>query len=186
MKAWLWAAFVCTGLVSGAAGAKAEEDYIPVLEREETAADPMPTPVQISSSPPTTLTVKAGNYTPEDAKTALDIVRKNCPLLDSAWDDVASVEVEVFEEFAAHRSSKGWKHTVGLRIRLSDNPLRMRALDEKYGAAGHVLHYALGGGTMPGMFATKRISQALCGLEVSESGADVFAAVPELSYLTRN
>jgi len=131
--------------------------------------------------------IKVRGFTKGDVDKAIDVFRQNCqPLGGKGWSDISKVEAEVSEEYAPHRTAKGWKTTVFLKLRLSNDPKIIPAADRDAGViAGQTLHYAIGGGTSPGYFATKRSSQLLCGLPVNDRGGDEFKAVPAFSFLER-
>jgi hypothetical protein len=134
-----------------------------------------------------TVVVNVEGYSEADAITALNTFRQNCrPLGDQFWNDVTEARVEVDEETANHRLSRGWKANVHLALKYADNPQVGPATASEAGVlAGHTLHYDLGGGQTPGFLASKRSSQYLCGLAVDPNGGDVFASVPALKFLDR-
>lgn len=134
-----------------------------------------------------TVDIKARGFTKADVEKAIEVFRQNCqPLGGKGWSDISKVEAEVSEEYAPHRTAKGWKTTVFLKLRLTNDPKIIPADDRDAGViAGQTLHYAIGGGTSPGYFATKRSSQLLCGLPVNDRGGDEFKAVPAFSFLER-
>ena len=102
------------------------------------------------------------------------------------WSDIVEIHGDLAEEYAQFRLDRGWKATLHLQLRLPDKLRNIPEYNQETGVInGHTLHYHLGGGHTPGFFATKRVSQFLCGLRVDQKGADVFADVPEMAVLNR-
>lgn len=134
-----------------------------------------------------TVDIKSSKYSKEDAADIVAMFRRNCrPLGNEFWADVGEVNVSISDEYAEHRLARGWTTNIHLSIKYSDNPNTGPAYAAGTGVlAGHTLHYDLGGGSSPGYLATKRSSQYLCGLSISDDGSDVFEPVPEFSALDR-
>lgn len=133
------------------------------------------------------ISIKSEGYTRDDAIVAVEVFRRHCkPLGDQFWSDIEEVSVEIFDEYAPHRLEKGWKHTVHLALKYSDNPKSGPAYGEGTGVlAGHTLHYDIGAGITPGFFASKRSSKYLCGVPLEPTGSDVFTPVSEFKFLDR-
>lgn len=133
------------------------------------------------------VTVEAeGGYSQADAEAALDILRDNCrPLGSEFWSDIETIELTIEEETAAYRMERGWKNSVHVRLKYSDDPQHGPAVASGIGVlAGHWLDFFLGGGDTPGIFVGKRVTQYLCGLSYTD-GSDVFVPVPELKFIDR-
>jgi hypothetical protein len=108
-----------------------------------------------------------------------------CTTLRRASGDIVRIEARAFDELAPNRQAKGWKASIHLSVTLKKNNLQ--SLPTYHPAtgvvAGHTLHYYLGGGASPGVFASKRVSQFLCGMPVDDSGTDTFASLASLRFL---
>lgn len=143
--------------------------------------------IQLASATEVTFDNKTKVFSEADLARAFDEFRAVClPLGGAYWSDVESVRVQAFDEYADHRLAKGWKATGHLAITMSENPSRMPAFNDEIGVmAGQTLHYDLGGSKTAGFFASKRVSQLVCGLKVKEDGTDAFMPAPELKFLAR-
>jgi hypothetical protein len=134
--------------------------------------------------PVVNITIKAEPLKREDVGRAIEIFKRACTPLNRYWTDIQTIDVEVSPEFADFRLEKGWKANIHVMIRVPDNPRLIPRSDSRIGAiAGHVLHYNLGGGRDPGMFGSKRVSQMLCGMPITDRGADTFKSIPDLGFL---
>lgn len=114
---------------------------------------------------------------PDALSKAAEIFLRSCtPLTSRYWGDVASAEG------SAIKSVSGDSVVVEIKIALKAKtsiPVR-----DEYGVPdGHVLYYTLRGGIQPGVVASKRVAQALCGMPVDRSGSDVFRPLPDLARL---
>jgi hypothetical protein len=134
------------------------------------------------------ITIDAKDYVPQDAENAIAAFRKACkPLGDDAmWSDLVEIRARISDEIASHRRIRGWKSTLHLELVVPDDPRHIPKQDPEIGAiAGHHLHYHLGGGATPGFYASKRVSQLLCGGPVGPSSSSRFTALPELAMMNR-
>lgn len=100
------------------------------------------------------------------------------------WSDLRAINAEIFTEYADYRLAKGWKTTILLTVTVPDKPKRIPVTSDKTGViSGQVLYYFIGGGREPGFFASKRASQYLCGMRVTQTGADEFLRAVEFGFL---
>lgn len=120
-----------------------------------------------------------------EVERAISEFRRICqPLGGAMWSDIRAVSAEVFAESASYRLAKGWKTTIMLKLTVPDYPQKIPMTSEQTGViAGHVLYYFIGGGREPGFFASKRASQYLCGMRVTQVGADEFLRASEFGFL---
>lgn len=120
-----------------------------------------------------------------DVEQAISEFRRICqPLGGAMWSDLQSANAEVFSEYVDYRLAKGWKTTILLKLTVPDRPIKIPELSTLTGViAGHVLYYYIGGGREPGFFARKRASQYLCGMRVTQVGADEFMRASEFGFL---
>lgn len=128
---------------------------------------------------------EGGRLPRADVERAISEFRQICqPLGGAMWSDLRAINAEVFAESADYRLAKGWKTTIRLRLTVPDYPSKIPATSEQTGViAGHVLYYYIGGGREPGFFASKRASQYLCGMRVTQVGADEFLRASEFGFL---
>jgi hypothetical protein len=114
---------------------------------------------------------------------ALSTFMRICaPLTTDYWRDVVSATATVFNEtYSKVRLERyGWRREIAIAVLINDHPT---VIPRKFDVASHTLHFALGGGTSPGIVASKT-AQALCGLG-SPGREDVFRSVPELAVIDR-
>lgn len=139
----------------------------------------------VLAEPSITIERKTDAISDDEVLRAIDTFREACqPLGKEYWPDVTSVIAEAFNEDAPYRLDLGWKHTIHLAIRFSDQPKHIPEFYDDIGVTvGHTLHYDLGAGNRTGFFAAKRVSQRLCGLPVDETGASVFKDDEGFSFL---
>src|SRR5688500_8965916 len=124
-----------------------------------------------AQEPPVNVSIQGNALPREDVLRAVEVFKRNCSPLNRYWADIEAINVAVREEFAAYRLAKGWKATIHVTIAVPDNPRLIPKADGRIGViAGHTLHYNLGGGAEPGMFGSKRVSQMLCGMPISDRG----------------
>ncbi len=78
-----------------------------------------------------------------------------------------------------------WTTNIQIEIVVTKNPRHIPALDTRHTVhlAGNTMHYAIGGGSEPGILATGRKSEILCGMPVSDGNRHTFKPVPALSFL---
>ncbi|MBB6308940.1 zinc ribbon domain-containing protein [Xanthobacter tagetidis] len=121
----------------------------------------------------------------DDVLRAIAAFREACrPLGGAMWADLTAVKARVQKEYAPHRLAKGWKTSIELELVVPDKPRLIPAYDERTGViAGHHLWYDLGGGKEPGFFASKRVSQMLCGSPIDQNGNVTFAKAPGLAFI---
>ena len=135
----------------------------------------------------TRIRIDVEGYSTEDVLQMIQIFRGNClPLGGSFWSDVTEVHAELVQETADYRLARDFRTTLNLRLKYADDPVFGPTIGTQVGVmAGHTLSYDLGGGPTPGYFASKKISQYLCGLSFDPNGSSIFVDVPELSVLDR-
>lgn len=137
-----------------------------------------------TSGPPVAIKMQSSLVARDAVEKAVAAFKEACSPLNEHWRDVKEIRVDVTDEFADHRLKRGWKAYVHVAVRLSEDPATLPAANDQAGVvAGHTLHYDLGGGSEPGMLGSKRASQMLCGMPISNSGADTFKAVPAMDVL---
>ncbi|WCJ63098.1 hypothetical protein [Agrobacterium tumefaciens] len=139
----------------------------------------------LKAEPLVNIEMKTDAYSEADVKKAMEIFWDNCkPLSTIYFTDIVSVSLTASDEFTQYRMNRGWKHSIHLAIKMSDNPVKMPASDNEIGVmAGHTLHYDLGGGQDSGFFASKRVSQKVCGLKARNDGVDAFRKIRAFDFL---
>ncbi len=121
-----------------------------------------------------------------DVTRAFDIFKANCPPINGAWGrDIESIRIRTLRERADFRLAKGWTTNIYIQIVVAKNPRHIPALDTRHMVhlAGNTMHYAIGGGSEPGILTTGRKSEILCGMPVSDGNRHTFKPVPALSFL---
>lgn len=137
-----------------------------------------------AQTPPVDISITQNVLPRDDVAKAVDVFKRACSPLNQYWADIKSIGVEVAPEVAEYRLEKGWNANIHITVKVPDDPRVIPKFDRRTGViAGHTLHYDIGGGRDPGMFGGKRVSQMLCGMPISDRGADTFVRLPELSFL---
>lgn len=142
--------------------------------------------VSSSSEPPVEISGDPSLLPRETVLRAIGIFRSNCTPLGGGrmWSELTKVSVSVQREAADYRRALGWRTTLALNLVVPPNPRAIPDYDARTGVVGgHTLWYFLGGGDRPGFFASKRVSQMLCGAPINQDGRDEFVSVPALSIL---
>jgi hypothetical protein len=114
---------------------------------------------------------------------ALAAFMQSCaPLTTEYWSDVVTAVARVHQEtYARARLERyGWRREIDIEIAISDHP---KTIPRRFDVAGHTLHFALGGGTSPGIVGAMRV-QGLCAMSTVR-GDDSFKPVPELAVIDR-
>ncbi len=135
------------------------------------------------SGPSFSIEMKAKGVTQDSVAKALDAFKKACaPLTTKHWGDVVEAKARVTDGYAPYRLEQGWLREIEISVQLVKDPKTIPVNMDEYGVpGGHTLWYYAGGGVNPGIFAKKRVSQALCGMRPDQDGRDTFKAVPELA-----
>jgi hypothetical protein len=137
-----------------------------------------------SKEPEVSISIRGGSLSREDVLKAIEVFKDVCAPLNRHWSDVKGMEVEAMGEYAPHRLAKGWTTGIFVRVKLPDKLSSLPNYDDRVGViSGHTLHYNLGGGSDPGIFGSKRVSQLLCGMPIGDSGQDTFKSIPALRFL---
>ena len=121
-----------------------------------------------------------------DVMRAFDVFKANCLPINGAWGrDIESISIRTTREHADFRLAKEWTTNIQIEIIVTKNPRHIPALDTRHMVhlAGNTMHYAIGGGSEPGILATGQKSEILCGMPVSDGSRDTFKPVPALSFL---
>ena len=117
-------------------------------------------------------------------KKSIEIFFKACPKLKGYWLDIDSVSADPYidagGEFEYRTEQYGWQHWIHVTMQVSDNP---KNIPNRIRAAGHTLHYNLGGGVRPGIIFKKKQSGDVCGISMRDDGADGFIEIPDLNIV---
>lgn len=129
--------------------------------------------------------MKDNTVSKEAIEAALLAFAQSCePLTTRYWQDVAWAKavVEPVPDYVRFLKDKGWSYQIEVEIALLDKTRVIPIKDEYAVPGGAHLWYNLGGGHTPGFFASKTISQAMCGMPLDGS-KKVFRDVPALQVL---
>ena len=127
--------------------------------------------------------MEADGVSADAVTSALTAFAESCvPLTTKHWKNVVSANAVVRPVTNPGPHPRGWKTYIEVEVTLADKT-DIPVTDEYGVPDGHHLWYSLGGGASPGFFATKRVSQGLCGMPVDKNGNTVFRDLAALKVL---
>ncbi|BAU89386.1 hydrolase [Methylorubrum populi] len=138
----------------------------------------------LAASPPVVVKSTGAGASENEIRRAVEIFLRNCAPLNTYLSDIKEIRAEYSGGIPASNHPESWKFSVHVTMDVPNEPKQIPRYDPRaHVMAGHTLHYDLGGGDKPGFFASKRVSQLLCGMEVNQAGRDTFKSVPDLKLL---
>ncbi len=121
------------------------------------------------------------NYTLEHKDEVLQYVNlfvASRPSIQKYFDAIEWSEAILYNEFYNYPAEEyGWIKQIYLQIKIKDEGTN---LPPEWMAERNVLHYYLGGGTNPGVYAQKIQSQYFADMPIDE-GTDTFLSMPEMA-----
>jgi hypothetical protein len=130
---------------------------------------------------PLDLTFKG--MTSDQAQQLLGVFHTACPdLLLKYRADVVDATISGGRGFAEGylHEQYGWRAEATLEVKLADTP---GVIPKAFQAAGHTLHFTMGGGGAPGVVTPKAQATAVCGWPAPVNGANVHVAIPDMAVI---
>lgn len=107
---------------------------------------------------------------------AFAALRGHCKGIERNWSQFETKDASYYRENGDYRFERyGWSETVRFSLKLRDD-----ARLQNPRANGQTLHFVVGGGTHPGVTASKTWTKELCGLR-TDRDQDEFASIPAMA-----
>lgn len=104
----------------------------------------------------------------EKVEKALNLLKESCPaLFKRAASDIKEAKAFFQEAYPYQTDDYGWKEQLEIDVELKNIPGSKRAWGQR-------LFFFMGNGKKSGIITNKRVTQEICGWEVSKDGANMF------------
>lgn len=99
------------------------------------------------------------------------LLLEKCPAIAQHWDDFKKIEADIMPAYWAENmglaASHGWGRTIRVVAAVKDDPVTIPA---GWAAARHNLFFHMGGGSNPGIEATKKQARLFCEVTYATEG----------------
>lgn len=108
----------------------------------------------------------------EKVEKALNVLKESCPaLFKRAASDIKEATASFQTAYPYQTDDYGWKKQLEVNVKLKND---LKNIPSNYRAWGQTLSFYMGSGKQSGIITDKRVTQEICGWEVSKDGANMF------------
>ncbi len=108
----------------------------------------------------------------EKVEKALNVLKESCPaLFKTAASDIKEARAYFQTAYPYQTDDYGWKDQLEVSVKLKND---LKNISGNYRAWGQTLSFYMGSGKQSGIITDKRVTQEICGWEVSKDGANMF------------